>query len=249
MPMPDLQAEPPAGALSADAAALLDNPIWHALGTEHNAIALGHGQALRYPSHIGPLSGVPAQNPENYTALAALAPGDIAVLFSLESFRFPAGWTVIRAFELVQMVRTHCPLDRPEILSQAMRPLTPADAPAMVSLAELTEPGPFRLRTLELGGFYGIFERDRLVSMAGRRLHLPGFTEVSGVCTHPDARGRGYAALLMSRVIREIEHEGKTAFLHAMAQNPAIRLYQHLGFTLRQTFHGIVLKPNPDPAA
>ena len=125
-----------------------------------------------------------------------------------------------------------------------MRRLTANDAPAMVALAELTEPGPFRLRTLELGGFYGIFEGDRLVAMAGRRMHLPGLIEVSGVCTHPDARGRGYARLLMTQVIDEIEREGKTAFLHALKDNPAIRIYERLGFRWRQTFRCGVFKPN-----
>lgn len=118
-----------------------------------------------------------------------------------------------------------------------LRKLTANDAPSMVTLAELTEPGPFRLRTLELGTFYGVFEGDRLVSMAGKRMHLPGLVEVSGVCTHPDARGRGYARLLMSLVIDEIERDGDTAFLHVLTENPAIRLYEQLGFRIQRTFH------------
>jgi predicted GNAT family acetyltransferase len=113
----------------------------------------------------------------------------------------------------------------------------------MVALAELTEPGPFRLRTMELGNFYGVFHEDMLVAMSGKRLHLPGLVEVSGVCTHPDARGRGYAAHLMSIVIDEIERQGKLPFLHAFADNPAVRLYERLGFQLRQNFDLAVIKP------
>jgi GNAT superfamily N-acetyltransferase len=123
-----------------------------------------------------------------------------------------------------------------------LRQLTPADAPAMVALAELTEPGPFRLRTIELGNFYGIFRGERLVSMAGKRMHMPGFVEVSGVCTHPDARGHGYARALMQIVIDEIEQSGRTAFLHAWENNPATRLYKSLGFSLTRTFDLAVLK-------
>ncbi|MFP5235809.1 MAG: GNAT family N-acetyltransferase [Acidobacteriota bacterium] len=118
-----------------------------------------------------------------------------------------------------------------------LRKLGAIHAPAMVALAELTEPGPFRLRTLELGTFYGVFEDDRLVSMAGKRMHLPGYVEVSGVCTHPDARGRGYARLLMSLVIDEIERDGDNAFLHVLTENPAIRIYENLGFSIERTFH------------
>jgi hypothetical protein len=79
--------------------------------------------------------------------------------------------------------------------------------------------------------------------MAGKRMHLPGMVEVSGVCTHPDARGRGYAAHLMEMVIGEIEREGKIPFLHAFAQNPAIRGYGRLGFELRQNFNFGVIVP------
>jgi GNAT superfamily N-acetyltransferase len=117
------------------------------------------------------------------------------------------------------------------------RQLDAADAPAMVALAELTEPGPFRLRTIELGNFYGIFDGDRLVSMAGKRMHVPGFIEVSGVCTHPDFRGRGYAGRLTQVIVDEIEQAGRTPFLHAWEGNPAQYLYESLGFTLTRTFH------------
>ena len=169
------------------------------------------------------------------------------MLFSLEPYRAPEGWTELRMLDIVQMVRSPELADgqssSPVPDETKMRRLTANDAPAMVALAELTEPGPFRLRTLELGGFYGIFEGNRLVAMAGRRMHLPGLIEVSGVCTHPDARGRGYARLLMTRVIDEIEREGKTAFLHALKDNPAIRIYERLGFSWRQTFRCGVFKP------
>lgn len=92
----------------------------------------------------------------------------------------------------------------------------------VIALTELTEPGPFRARTHELGTFYGVFESDRLMAMAGQRLSLPGFVEVSAVCTHPDARGRGYARALMSAVMRDIRQRGRIPFLHAFADNPAI---------------------------
>jgi GNAT superfamily N-acetyltransferase len=123
----------------------------------------------------------------------------------------------------------------------SLRRLTSADAADMVVLAALTEPGPFRLRTIELGNFYGIFQDDQLVSMAGKRMHIPGFVEVSGVCTHPNARGRGYARTLMQLVIDEIEQSGRTPFLHAWHDNPATRLYESLGFTFSHGFNLAVL--------
>lgn len=108
------------------------------------------------------------------------------------------------------------------------------DAPEMLALATLTEPGPFFANTHRLGGFIGIREGSRLVAMAGERMKLPGYTEVSGVCTHPDFRGRGYAGRLMRIVAARIIAQGDRPFLHAYADNQgAIALYETLGFRPR----------------
>lgn len=225
---------------------LLDNPIWNALRSDHAPLALGDDRARRYPPFIGPLSGVADQSAACYEALRPLADSDgVVVLFSVQPPQPTAGWELLRGGKLDQMVcsRTETRLDLPHPAGTTVRRLTAADAPAMLGLAELTEPGPFRLRTLELGTFYGIFESGRLMGMAGKRLHLPGCVEISAVCTHPDARGRGYAALLVSLVRDEIVGEGKTAFLHVLPDNqPAIHVYEKLGFKKRQTFHLAVLK-------
>jgi predicted GNAT family acetyltransferase len=105
----------------------------------------------------------------------------------------------------------------------------------MIALAELTEPGPFRARTHELGQFWGIRREGRLVAMAGERMKLPGFTELSGVCVHPDWRGHGFARDLSAFVAGAIAARGETPFLHVFADNrAAIRLYEQLGFTARR---------------
>lgn len=218
---------------------LLDNPIWNSLRTRHADISLGGDLARRYPPEIGPLAGIAEETPACYEGLRELlaGPTDVLVLFLPHAPEPVDGWNLLRSGAIYQMVRntrTSLDLAVPEGLD--LRRLNSADAAAMVALAELTEPGPFRLRTLELGTFYGVFEEDRLVAMAGKRMHLPGHVEVSGVCTHPDARGRGYARLLMSLVIDEIERDGDTAFLHVLVGNPAIRLYESLGFSVRRRF-------------
>jgi predicted GNAT family acetyltransferase len=113
----------------------------------------------------------------------------------------------------------------------------------MVELAHLTEPGPFRERTAELGTFFGIFDAERLLAMAGERTRVPalnesGLTEVSGVCTHPDARGRGYAHTLIARVHQQIRSRGDIPYLHSWSSNTsAIAVYQRLGYTFRRQFH------------
>lgn len=224
----------------------LDNPIWHALLTEQSPLAVGKGLARRFPAEIGPLCGVPDQSPASYEALRALAgPGGIVGLFFTEPATPPVGWTILRTGLIDQMV---CLASRNRESAQpehepTIRRLTLDDVPAMLELAALTEPGPFGQRTIELGSFFGIFDSGRLLAMAGQRLHLPGFTEVSGVCTHPEARGRGYARILMARVMDEISQRGETPFLHVLSENAsAMSVYQSLGFIARRTLHLAVLR-------
>lgn len=112
----------------------------------------------------------------------------------------------------------------------------------MLALAKLTEPGPFLPRTIELGSYFGIHDSGSLVAMAGERLRLPGFTEVSAVCTHPGFRGRGYGNTLMSVVISGILHREETPFLHVKTENPAVNLYQKLGFQVRAQLHLAVIQ-------
>ena len=232
----------------------LDNPIWHALHTEHSHFAVDAGLARRYPAAIGPLSGMADPAPHSLEALRALAePSGRLVLFLEEPLAATAGWTLDRAAILSQMTAPGSAAQRGDKAEEStisdappIRPLTAEDVPQMLELTRLTEPGPFRERTHELGAFFGIFEDDRLVAMAGQRLHLPRYVEVSAVCTHPDVRGRGYARLLIRAAMREIRRRGKTPFLHVLEDNhSAIRVYESLGFTLRRNLHLAVLKREP----
>jgi GNAT superfamily N-acetyltransferase len=225
---------------------LLDNPIWNALLTDHRSLAVGKGQAKRYPSEIGPLSGMADQSSASYQALRSLTgPRGVLALF-LPDLPLPShGWTLLRDGLLDQMVwrgLNSDELDSPPA-GAALRQLSSADVPEMLALTNLTEPGPFRKRTIELGTYYGIFEEGKLVAMAGERMSLPGFVEVSAVCTHPDVRGRGFARKLTLTVMHDILSHGRTPFLHVFADNhSAIRLYERLGFTVRRTLHLAVLK-------
>ena len=122
-----------------------------------------------------------------------------------------------------------------------MEALGDADAGEMLALATLTRPGPFRTRTHTLGRFLGIRDGSRLVAMAGERLKLDGFAEISAVCTHPDYRSRGYGAALMRAIGQRMLSEGDTPFLHTYAANTgAIALYRKLGFEVReQVVHAV----------
>jgi ribosomal protein S18 acetylase RimI-like enzyme len=219
---------------------LLDNPIWYALSSEQAYLAQVNGLAKRFPSDVAPFGAMAGQSAAEYHALAEILAGDTAALFLDAPPALPAGWSMILRGEMYQMV-----FEAPPPVTTVFQELTVADVPEMLALTKLTQPGPFLPRTIELGSYFGMRDSGSLVAMAGERLHLTGFTEVSAVCTHPDFRGRGYSNALMSAVISGIIRRGETPFLHAKTDNPAVRLYEKLGFKVRAQLHLAVIKYGP----
>jgi predicted GNAT family acetyltransferase len=237
--------------LSADEI-VLDNPIWYSLTACHSALAIGAdvgaGLARRYPTDIGPLAAFREPTVEAYSDLAKMIPeDDHAVLLFESTPSIPAGWQVLREAVIVQMICRTVPEEFS--LGTVIEPLGPADFPEMVALASLTEPGPFRARTAELGKFIGIRLDGRLAAMAGQRMAPTGFSEVSAVCTHPDFRDCGYARLLVTEMVRMICADGCVPFLTSLASNSgAIKIYEQIGFSLRRTFQFAMVRP-PSPMA
>jgi len=208
----------------------LDRPIWAALTTKQADLASGGPRAMRFPADISPFAATPDDSPESLAALAALIPSGTAFVTVGKSAAVPPDTTVEKAAPLIQMHAVD--LVAPEHSDEVI-PLGDANAPEMLELATLTRPGPFLANTHRLGRFIGIRRDGRLAAMAGERLHVDGYREVSAVCTHPDFRGRGYAGLLSRIVADRIRSEGETPFLHAYADNEAaIRLYEALGFRI-----------------
>ena len=209
----------------------LDRPVWSALNTGWRDLALGDGRALQLDPAYGPFAATENASPTDLGALSAFKVGvDGLWLQEMEPLSAPppAGLVVERSALVTQMVaETVTP---GEAVFQIVS-LGEDDAPAMQALAALTRPGPFAERTHQLSPFIGVKKDGRLVAMAGERMQLDAFAEVSGVCTDPDHRGQGYAAGLMRVVARRILARGQTPFLHAYAANTgAIRLYETLGF-------------------
>ena len=214
----------------------LDRPIWTALTSRQGEFAVGGPLALRYQSDIEPFAAVESDTQESLDALAQLlVPGQTYILLQAHPSPLPAGVHLIDASAGVQMVAAK-PIEAAKPPDAIL--LCDADSPEMLELAELTKPGPFRLRTHCLGAFWGIRRQGRLVAMAGERMKIPGMTEVSAVATHPDWRGHGFARSLSAFVASEITRRGETPFLHAFADNiAAIRLYLTLGFAIRPIVH------------
>ena len=212
----------------------LDRPIWSALTSARQAsLAVGANGALRFAPGYGVFAASIDQSLESLAAMAVLErPEGVICTVEAEPIPVPPGLSVVKEATLAQMVLVE--LTPAKARDIAIEPLTEADAPAMLALATLTEPGPFFDKTHRLGDFFGVKQDGRLLAMAGERMKPDGFTEVSGVCAHPDARGRGYAGALMRTVIEQILARGETAFLHSYADNAgAIALYRALGFEVR----------------
>jgi len=211
----------------------LDRPVWSALTTRWAGFSEGDARALRLAPAFGPFAAAADYSAENLRALAALMPAE-GGLVVLETDEIPAPPGTAVAMRAVghQMIAEHVPPGEPAF---AIVPLTEADAPEMLALATLTKPGPFAARTHQLGDFGGVKLGGELVAMAGERMNPDGFTEISGVCAHPDHRGRGYAGALTRVVAARICARGEVPFLHVYASNEgAIALYGSLGFRLRR---------------
>jgi ribosomal protein S18 acetylase RimI-like enzyme len=220
----------------------LDRPIWHALVGRQAEFAIGSGNVRRFRREISPFIACVDDSPEVLAEVIGVMEAHDAVLFLQRGgVPLPPGTRTVEGGTGVQMVATSFePIDRPDGVVM----LGEEDAPAMLALATRTQPGPFRARTHELGQFWGVKDADgRLLAMAGERLRLPGMSEVSGVCTHPDTRGQGLGSLLSRHVASEIVRRGEVPFLHAYANNArAIRLYERLGFVLRCEMEALVVR-------
>ncbi|WP_343688304.1 GNAT family N-acetyltransferase [Chitinophaga sp.] len=210
---------------------ILDNPVWHALQTVHRTLAQGTPIVQRY--RRGVLQVMGAAHPETapYNELSdwlavgekMFTVGDVPVM--------PKNWKYLRQVDCLQML---CEV-KPAVSSAEVVKLEDKDLPGMLTLINIALPGFFHEETPLLGDYFGIFQAGRLVSMAGERMKLEGYTEVSAVATHPDFTGRGYAQQLVGHVVARNLDAGIVPFLHVTATNErAVKVYEKLGFKSRR---------------
>jgi predicted GNAT family acetyltransferase len=220
---------------------LLDHPIWSALTTRQRDLAEGNDLALRYPAAMTPFADLVDMSAKAFAALGALmSDQDIAVLFTPEPVEVPGAFKVLLAKPGEQMIGMPA---ASSIAETEIVTLGPADVPAMMALTELTKPGPFNVRTHELGTFLGVKIDGELVAMAGERMKPGNYTEMTAICVHPSHRGRGYAQALMAAVSRQIAARGEIPFLHVFSDNTsAIALYRRQGMEIRRRLHVTVLQ-------
>lgn len=211
----------------------LDNPVWHALQTVHQPYAQGTDDIRRYPSNMLQILG--CSNPENADLNALrpwITPGEkLFVVGQLPPVA--TGWTIEVKLNCIQMV-----CEKAENLIESKHEiltLTEKDNADMLELINLVQPGFFHKDTPLLGNYFGIRKDNKLVAMAGERLKMTGFTEISAVATHPSFTGNGFAQMLVSHVAKKNRDEDTVPFLHFLNTNTrAGKVYELLGFKERK---------------
>jgi ribosomal protein S18 acetylase RimI-like enzyme len=211
---------------------LLDNPIWSSLTTEQAHLSRGTGLGKRYEADVAPFAAVETSDERLSDEVARIVSRDECVYFVGVPPALDERWTVLASSRIVQMVWQ----SEPRVLqsSSEIVPLTARDNADMIALTTAVFPGFFRSRTREMGAYYGIRKGPVLAAMAGERMHLAGYQEISAVCTHPDFVGRGHAAQLVTYVTNLIRGRGAVPFLHVSEANARAReLYLRVGFAER----------------
>lgn len=221
---------------------VLDNPAWNALISGNNSLANGNGEIRFFAKDVSPFVGLKSNSSLNFRLLHKLISHQYPIiLISTEDTNISKEWKVLHSIDGFQMICEHPVL--PEEVKAKIVPLKKEHIPQMLALTKLTNPGPFAERTIEFGHYYGIFEGKELVAMAGQRLHVFAYAEISAVCTHPKNLGQGYAKQLLTYHIQRIKTASGIPFLHVRSDNErAIKVYESLGFSTRTEVHFYVLK-------
>jgi ribosomal protein S18 acetylase RimI-like enzyme len=224
----------------------LDNVIWHSLQGPHHVLAKSLGELSWYPPEVAPFFAVPAADvvPDLHGASEHgwRAP---AYVTGIVPDVLPEGWRYSSRSQILQMLPAD--LEIPAIDEHDIVELGDGDRPKMLALAQAAFPDFFRKRTAELGEYLGVFAGASLIAMAGERLALDGMQEISGVCTHPDFVGRGYARRLTLALMHRHRRRGVASFLHVSEGNTAARrLYESMGLVVRASLTmGKVERENP----
>ena len=212
----------------------LENPIWQAATTRQRHLAYGEGPVRRFVTEVLPFAALEDHSAEAVAALTDLvAPGERVWLFEEPPPLDPRQWRETNRIPGLQMASERLSPEAGGSSGPASVMLDPvADAAAMVALKAIAFPGFFGIRTPQMGRYRGIYVNGELVAMAGERLALPGYREVSAICTHPAHLGHGYAQRLTREATATILADGDIPFLHVAGGNgAAIHIYEQLGFT------------------
>ncbi len=209
----------------------LDNPVWYSLAETHQPFSVDYTIARFYHPDYCPFGGFEAtDNISNQVDEYATLVDNFYVVGNKP--QLSDRLALHKELVCLQMIidnKIDIELKEEVIL------LTNEHANALFQLVNLVQPGYFKTKTALLGNYFGIFKGEELVAVAGERMKMHDYTEVSAIVTHPNYTGLGYAKQLIAHAVNNIFDQGSIPYLHVVEANMgAIKLYEKLGFVTRR---------------
>ncbi|MEY8861743.1 GNAT family N-acetyltransferase [Tenacibaculum singaporense] len=209
----------------------LENPVWHSLRETHEKFAINYDGVKFYNPIVCPFG---AFTDVSKTTDALNEYSKLTDKFFLVSENKTPTYDkdkilLYKKIDGCQMILED--LTDFDIIEEIV-PLTEEHIDEIYNLVWLVMPGYYRKRTFDMGKYFGIFKDNKLVAVTGQRMQTDNFIEVSAVVTHPEHTRKGLAKQLSQHVTKEILKTGKHPILHTNKGNPAIQLYEKLGYKL-----------------
>ena len=210
----------------------LDNPAWYALAETQKHFAIGNDEIKCYQKDIVAFAAFHSGNKNILNGLDGLIEINESFFIIGDLPALPYNYVMENPLPCLQMT---CNAIITTLAGEELEKLHDRDEEQMTALVNLVHPGYYKPGTRLMGDYYGIKNNNQLVAMAGERIRMEGFTEISAVVTHPEFTGRKYAQQLVAHIIKKNLAAGNISFLHTAATNErAIKIYEYLGFQKRK---------------
>lgn len=209
----------------------LDNPAWFSLNETHQSFAIGDGEIKFYQPQVCPFGGIDSKHPDLISFFKKHLELNSFFIIGDKPIETP---DLVLEKELVclQMV---CPIPIKMQFTENIILLKELHKKPLTDLVNLVQPGYFKEGTWLMGNYYAIYKNEQLVSVAGERMKMDGFTEISAVVTHPDFTGKGFAKQLVAHAANKNFEHHRMPYLHVAETNTAaVGLYKKLGFVTRR---------------
>lgn len=209
----------------------LDNPVWFSLSETHRSFSVNYPHIKFYHPDYSPFGGFSeskniSKHIDEYSAMT----GNFFIVG--EKPELSTQLKIKKELVCLQMI-IHDRINTE--IKETIVKLTHEHIAALFQLVNLVQPGYFKKKTFSLGDYSGIFKNGELIAVAGERMQMNDFTEVSAIVTHPNHTRRGYAGQLIPHVVNNIFNKNKTPYLHVLEDNTgAIKLYEKSGFETRR---------------
>ena len=210
----------------------LDNPVWNSLNEIHKNLSIEFDGIKFYNPSYCPFGGFTKSN--NLISSINEYSNLVDNFYVVGEKPLFSNLLTLNKNLICNQMLLKKPIDI-EDREQIIELKTKQHKTALFDLVNMVQPGYFNNRTSDLGKYFGIYKKDKLIAVTGERMKMTEFTEVSAVVTHPEHTGKGYAKQLIKQTANQIFEENKIPYLHVAESNiGAIKLYEKLGFTTRR---------------